>query len=305
VLPPALELGGHRAALKYHKCNSGLGHHPPNSLSALAEALDGGAEVVEFDVNPMRDGGFALLHDATLSRETGAVGSVADLDVEGLRQLTLRGSTEPPATLDQAVAVLAHAKAPVKVQVDLKAADPITPTVGRGLLAALEPARANAALTLVIGCLGDWNLRLLRRLDPTIGVGFDPAFYLHAPGPRPLTRLPMRVNAFGYVDDHPLGFRRAMPVRAYLQDRLASLAHHVPGASEYYLHRGFVSRALADDVNPVEVLRHAAGPVVVDVWTINYGDEAFEEDLRAAVGAGADQLTTDTAVQLATWAGTT
>lgn len=298
ALPTHLDYQGRRVLLKYHKFLTGLKNCPPNSLSALEVALAGGAAAIEFDAGLMGDGGLALLHDDRLERETSGVGYLRDIELAQLKALRLRNSDEAPATLHEVVERLRSYSQPLKVQVDLKAVLPLEKPAALGLLKALEPLREQGHLRIVVGCLADWNLRLLKRLDTALLVGFDPAFYLHAPGPEPLTPLPTRVNAYGYVDDHPLGHRRVMPVSAYLEDRLDSLAYQLPGAVEFYLHKGFVAQALEDDFNPIDYLHQQTG-ALVDVWTLSSGDDGFEQELELMLAAGADQITTGTAIQLA------
>ncbi|MDQ7820229.1 MAG: glycerophosphodiester phosphodiesterase family protein [Armatimonadota bacterium] len=298
TLPGGLFWRGRRVLLKYHKLLSGTGRHPPNSLSALREVLDGGAEVIEFDIQPLADGDYAVLHDERLESETTGWGPVRACARADLKTLRLRGSDEPPATLSDVVEVLAAVRRPVKVQVDCKEWRPWSEERARHLLGALEPLRRVPALRVVVGCLGDWNLRLLHRLDPTVAVGLDWMFYLDGPADEH-ARLPTRVNAYGYLDDHPLGFRRILPPAAYLADRVDSLCRLVEGAQEVYLRKEFLLQALADGFNPVPFLRQRLGrPVVVDVWTLNEGPDS-QNDLRAVLEAGVDQVTTDTAVQLA------
>jgi len=299
TLPARLEHQGRTALLKYHKFNSGSGPHPANSLPALEHVLAGEVAVIECDVGSLADGTLVLLHDDVLERETTGVGRVADLDLASFRNLRLRGSDVPPATLAEVVARLRDHRLPLKVQIDVKAALPLDEEEAACLLRELEPLRGQPGLRLVFGCLADWNLRTLRRLDPAVLLGFDPAFHLHAPGPgpEPLMELPTRVNAYGYVDDHPLGFRRVMPVAAYLRARFEELIQHVPGAVEYYLPRGFVTRALADGFDPIDFVHRETG-ALVDVWTLNRADDGIERELPALLQAGADQITTDTSVQL-------
>jgi glycerophosphoryl diester phosphodiesterase len=175
------------------------------------------------------------------------------------------------------------------VQVDLKEQDPMPPGVGERLLDALAPMRANPDVRVVVGCQADWNLRVLRRLDATLGVGWDFALYLDAPVDE-MVRLPSRVNAYGYLDDHPLGFSRLWPVQAYLEDRIDVLLGLVEGASEYYLRKEFVVQALADGVNPIALIHERRPGALVDVWTF-YGHEDRAGDvLRAVLRAGADQI---------------
>jgi glycerophosphoryl diester phosphodiesterase len=297
MLPAHLDYRGRQVLLKYHKFNSGRSERPPNSLSALDELLGAELAVIEFDVGLLAGGAFALLHDARLERETTGVGPLRAITASQLKALALRGSSEPPSTLAEVAARLRSYPRPLKVQVDLKEVLPLELTEARGLLQALEPLRENASLRVVVGCLADWNLRLLRRLDPHLLVGLDPAFYLHAPTPTLQLPLPTRLNAYGYVDDHPLGYRRALPVARYLEDRLDSLLYQLPGAVEVYLHKGFVAQALEDGFNPIDHLHRQAGSFV-DVWTINGDDPGAAQDLRMALEAGADQITTDTAAAL-------
>ncbi len=297
IVPGSAVYRGRRVTFKYHRLLSGSGAHPPNSISALGEVLDGGAEAIEFDVRALADG-FILLHDETLDQETDGSGSARARTSEEARTLRLRGWDESPALLDDAAADLRNAPRPLKVQVDLKEWRPLTADLSNRLLRALEPLRGNANLRVVVGCLGDWNLRSLRRLDPTLPVGLDFAFYLEVPvGETP--RLPERVNAYGYLDDHPLGHVTAMPVADYLRDRIESLCHLVPGAVEVYLRKELILKALSDGVNPVMVVRQALGDVEVDAWTLNEADPNVQAELAALLDAGVNQITTDTAIQLA------
>ncbi|HEX7022117.1 MAG TPA: glycerophosphodiester phosphodiesterase family protein [Trueperaceae bacterium] len=298
-LPASVDYGGRRVLLKYHKLRSGALRHPPNSLSALEEVLAGGATALEFDAGLLADGNYALLHDDRLERETSGFGPLRRAAATDLARLRLRDADETPATLTEVTARLSRHQGHLKVQVDLKEAEPLSTAAASSLLDALAPLLAATNLRVVVGCLADWNLRFLRRLAPDLPLGFDPAFHLHAPTPGMRMPLPTRVNAYGYADDHPLGFRRLMPIARYLEDRLDSLMQQVPGTVEVYLHKGFVTRALADGFDPIAFVHQHHPGILVDVWTLNDGDDNLQQDLPAALGAGADQLTTDTALRLA------
>ncbi len=260
--------------------------------------LEGGAGVIEFDVSIAADGGFVLIHDQELDRETTGRGPLRSITAAEFAQLRLRNTEEPTATLADAVEALRHFRRPLKVQVDFKEGLPVTEEVAVGFLGAIAPLRANPQLSVVVGCLADWNLRALRRIDPTLVVGLDFYIYLDAPGEE-ILRLPQRVNAHGYLDDHPLGYRRLLPVTAYLEDRLETLITVVPGAKEIYVSKAFLAQALRDGLNPLAVIHRLRPDVLVDVWTINAGDADFPAILTAALDAGAEQITTDTAVQVA------
>lgn len=280
---------GRKVLLKYHRLLSGLHTHPPNSVAALAEVLAAGAEVVEFDVNMTRDAAFVLLHDATLERETSGQGELREITRDEFKALCLRNSDEAPATLAEVVDVLRQVSRPLKVQVDLKLLEPISREIATALLDALVPLRANPRLRVVIGCLADWNLRMLRRVEPAVEVGLDFAYYLDAPVDD-LARIPLRVNAYGYLDDHPLGYRRLMSTAGYLEDRVEALVDLVPGASEFYVRKEFLFQALADEFNPIQVIHSRRPGALVDVWTLYAREPDLGRTLTTVLEAGADQI---------------
>lgn len=283
--------------LTYHRLLSGSGQHPPNSLSALDEVVRQGAAAIEFDVRAIGDGDYLLLHDETLDRETTGHGPVAAMTAAQSKALRLKGWDEPPALLSDVAAALARCPRPLKVQVDLKDELPFGRDGARRLLRALEPVRSNAHLRVVVGCLGDWNLRTLHRIDPSLSLGLDFALYLDAGLDEP-RRLPARVGAYGYLDDHPLAWERRMPAREYLEDRLDSLCRLVPDPAEVYLRKEFARQALADGCNPVETVHRVLGDVVVDAWTLDADEPQASAQLRALLDAGVDQITTNTPMQL-------
>ena len=292
-----LVYNGRKVLLKYHRLLSGVHPHPPNSAAALRRVLADGAEVVEFDIGLTQDEQFVLIHDATLDRETtgrGALGQVTEAQFKALR---LRDSDEPTATLAGMTGILRNVDRPLKVQVDLKEAAPISPEVATRLLRAMAPLRENPRISMVVGCMGDWNLRSLRRLDPGLALGLDFGYYLDAPVDG-LVRLPMRINAYGYLDDHPLGYRRLLSARAYLEDRLEVLLNLVPGAAEFYIRKEFLLQALADGLNPIAFIHDRKPEAVVDVWTLYAHEPNLERVLRAALEAGADQISSPTAALL-------
>ena len=292
-----LRYNGRKVLLKYHRLLSGVHPHPPNSLAALRRVLADGAEVVEFDIRLTQDEKFVLIHDATLDRETtgrGPVGQVTEAEFTALR---LRDSDEPTATFTDVAGMLREVDRPLKVQVDLKEAVPITHEVASLLLRAVALVRESPHITVVVGCMGDWNLRFLRRLDPTLGVGLDFGYYLDAPVDD-LVRLPTRINAYGYLDDHPLGYRRLLPVRAYLEDRMDVLLDLVPGTREVYVRKEFLLQALADGVNPIAFIHERIPGALVDVWTLYAQEQDLERVLRVALEAGADQISSPTAALL-------
>jgi glycerophosphoryl diester phosphodiesterase len=300
ALPAGLDYGGRRVSLKYHRLLSGLGTHPPNSLLGLQDIVASGARVIEFDIRALSGGDYVLVHDAQLDRETTGAGPAAAHTVAAVKKLCHRGTDVPLTLLSEVTDVLRrYTGAPMKVQVDVKDTDPLRPADTERVLEAIAPLRANPRLRVVVGTLADWNLRLFRRIDPTLQVGLDFLIYLDAPIIDEVPRLPTRQNVFGYIDDHPLGWMQSpLDVRSYLEDRITTLCGLVPGAVEVYLRKEFVARAVGDGVNPVEIVRRACGDVGVDVWTINADEADAAALLAVALSAGATQITTDTAAHL-------
>lgn len=288
---------GRTVLLKYHRLLSGLHPHPPNSAAALRRVLADGAEVVEFDVGLTRDERFVLVHDTLLERETSGRGPLRGVTEAQFKALRLRDSDEPAATLADVVAILREMDRPVKVQVDLKEAAPISPEIAAALLRAIAPIRNHSRTSVVVGCMGDWNLRLLRRLDPDLAVGLDFGYYLDAPLDG-AARLPTRINAYGYLDDHPLGYRRLMAVRTYLEDRMDILLNLVPGAREVYVRKEFLLQALADGVNPIAFIHDRSPGSLVDVWTLYADEPEIDRLLLTALESGADQITSPDSARL-------
>jgi glycerophosphoryl diester phosphodiesterase len=286
-----------KVLLKYHRLLSGIHQHPPNSIPALKQVLADGAEVIEFDVGLAQDGAFVLIHDSRLERETTGLGPLHLITSEQFKSLRLRGTDVPPATLAEVVEVVRAVRRPLKVQVDLKEQEPLPLDVGGRLLEALAPMRAKPNVHVVVGCLADWNLRALRRLDSTLPVGVDFALYLDAPVDE-FVRLPSRANVHGYLDDHPLGFRRVLPVNAYLEDRMHVLLSLVDGAVEFYVRKEFLLQALADGVNPVQFIHDHRPGALVDVWTLYSYEPNIGEVLHKVLEAGADQISSPTSAVL-------
>ena len=63
------------------------GTHPENTLSAFAEAVRLGCDMIEFDVRMTKDGECVILHDATVDRTTRGTGNIWDLTLEDVKAL--------------------------------------------------------------------------------------------------------------------------------------------------------------------------------------------------------------------------
>lgn len=60
---------------------------PENTLPALRAAINGGADIVEFDLQPTRDGHAVLMHDDTVDRTTDGEGPITAMTLDEVRQL--------------------------------------------------------------------------------------------------------------------------------------------------------------------------------------------------------------------------
>lgn len=295
--PGHLPYRGRNVLLKYHRLLSGRHPHPPNSAAALRRVLADGAEAVEFDVGLTRDEKFVLIHDTDLESETSGRGPLRAVTEAQFKTLRLRGSDERAATLADVVEILRQVERPVKVQVDLKETAPISPEIAAELLRTITAIRNQSRAWMLIGSMGDWNLRLLRRLDPNLAVGLDFGSYLDVPADG-AAELPKRINAYGYADDHPLGQRRLMPIRAYLENRLEVLLNLVPGAREVYVRKEFLLQALADGVNPIAFIHDRRPGTLVDVWTLHADEPGIDRLLLMTLQSGADQITSSEPARL-------
>lgn len=123
--PVAVMRDGHRTALKWHRARRRAGD-PPFTGRRIVEGLRLGASV-EVDLVAHGGGGFAVLHDLLLDRETTGTGPVRAADATTLRALRLRGPdgaplAEPVMLLEDLALLIARegAHPHALLQLDLK-----------------------------------------------------------------------------------------------------------------------------------------------------------------------------------------
>jgi len=81
---------------------------PENSLTAVANSIEQGIDIVEVDVHKTKDGQLILMHDPKVNRTTDGTGVISDLTLAEIKQLHLKlgvGGTNAPIT-DQRVPTL-------------------------------------------------------------------------------------------------------------------------------------------------------------------------------------------------------
>lgn len=85
IAMPARGLCAHRGAMSTH---------PENTIPAFVEAIQLGAQMIEFDVQLTKGGALVLMHDATVDRTTNGKGKVADLTLAELKALDAGGKLD-------------------------------------------------------------------------------------------------------------------------------------------------------------------------------------------------------------------
>jgi len=92
------------------------GHAPENTLAGIQKAIELGSDAIEIDVQASADGVPVLMHDLTVDRSTNGTGAVADLTLDQLKSLTVKG--QPVPTLAE---VLDLTKGHVLLVIEIKA----------------------------------------------------------------------------------------------------------------------------------------------------------------------------------------
>jgi len=252
--------------------------------------------VVEVDINPLRGGDFALLHDDVLEGQTDGSGPVAAATAGQVRSLrykrqgTLTG--EPVGLLSQALALIQGYPHFRELQLDLKISPALTDAALEYLLRMLEPVKALVRVTSG----ADWTLRRLRALDADLALGFDPLLYLEVGDPGEEVP-PFRQGAYGYWDDHPLAARRWGPTAEYLAAHAEALWVQAPAHAVWYIHALLLERALDDGFDWIAYLHGRSTPV--DAWTLDVGKAGHPALARRLAAAGVDRITTNDAPRLA------
>lgn len=241
----------------------------------LIAGLAAGA-AMEVDIRLLADGAFVCLHDATLETETDGAGPVDRADsakIRTLRQTDGAGAVtdSPPLVLEELIGILqdhaADTAAGAGVQLDLKLTedalnDPAVERFGR----LVQPVAPQLSLSGE-----DWPavLRLGGKV-PGLSLGYDPTPLL--------------------VED--------AEAAADLSGFAARVLALAPRAERVYLHHAAIAAARDQGVDLVGAFQRAGLGVVC--WTIGTDREGTETQLRLAVEAGVDRITTDTPGDLQT-----
>lgn len=282
-----------RTVLIHHAANRGNGY-PPGSKEALLDCVSAGVSWVEVDIIPTADGDFALLHDPVLEHVSGGRGPVFEKTAESIRGLTYTQAGYEQfhlGTLSDVVSRIRELPGETEIQLDLKPYAPLTPGVLEALIKIINPIRER----VLVSTIADWGLRLLRRMDPGLRLGFDPLLYLdlETETPRPDGVPPLRVGAYGYRDDHPLAIQRWGEAGDYFAARAEALFLQAPQGATWYLNAGLLSESLLAGFDWIDFL-HRQGSTAA-AWTLDLDDLPL---IQTLIGHGIDLITTNQAAAI-------
>jgi glycerophosphoryl diester phosphodiesterase len=285
----AFRVGDRLVELKVHRC-LWSGTFSENSPRAIEECVRAGVVRAEIDVRLLRDDEFVVFHDDRFDRVTDAHGLVRQATAAEATRARFKDGSHP-LLFSEAIALLAAHEFPKRIELDLKDPGPYTWPQAETLARAVQAIKGR----IHFSCPADWNLRRLLTVDPTLGVSLNPHSYIDTEDD-PDARLP--IGAYGYRDAHPLARRRVTPTADYLRDRLGGIMRLVPGISEAHIRIGMFERMLDDGVADAAEIFHSLG-LKLDIWTLDADTPKWRERFARIVAAGADIVTTNTAIALA------
>ncbi|MDF0749164.1 glycerophosphoryl diester phosphodiesterase membrane domain-containing protein [Marinobacter sp. 71-i] len=141
---------------------------PENTLSAIEQAVQDGADYIEVDVRMTADGVPVLWHDSDMRRVFGLAGKISDISLEEARSRDA-GSWFGPAFSGERIAtleeVISATRGKAKLYVDIKP-DPDSPGLTRKVVGLLQ--QMDAVDGTVIAAAEWYVLAKARRLEPAL-----------------------------------------------------------------------------------------------------------------------------------------
>ena len=259
---------------------------PQGSLVALEKSLQKGIARIEVDVIPLKDGDFALLHDPALESVSDQHGTITDYSSDQIQSFRYKNTPYSLGTLSQAVDLIRDTALDDFFQLDLKPYAPLIPQSMQNLLKLIEPIQEQ----VMVSTIADWAVRILRRLSPSLRLGFDPLLYLDLveEEPREEGIPPFRVGAYGYLDDHPLAAQRWGTLKDYFAARAEALLQQVPQGITWFINAQLLDEANTAGFNWVEFLQQLTNSV--NAWTL---DMDRVDLAKKMVQIGVDFITTN------------
>ncbi len=220
-----------------------------NSLEGLKAAASAGADMIELDIQETADGGFVVMHDASLQRLAGDPRAIYDLTTEEANQVTIRQGafTSTIPTLQEFVATADRLS--VRLLVEVKPHGHEAPGFAEHVVEvmnALDPAHKHMIQSLDLGLITN-----IARLDPKRGTAYVVGLQL---GDLPRAAVNAIVIEDWSYDDSMLSVAHANDQQVFVW------TVNDPGLIRDYLGRG-VDGIITDNVTTSVVLRETAAEV--------------------------------------------
>jgi glycerophosphoryl diester phosphodiesterase len=201
----------------------------------------------------------------------------------------------PVGLFSQAIDLLRQHPYPIELQLDLKPDVFLSNTVLSRLVVDLQPIKDRVRVTSP----SDWALRRLHAIDPDLALGFDPLLYLELDSgeERHPGLPPIRLGAYGYRDDHPVGSQRWGSTADYLAARAEALWIQAPPDAIWYINARLLTRALDDGFDWIADLHHRGAQVTA--WTLDPDRPEKVAMAQRLAALGVDRITTNDAPALA------
>ena len=234
----------------------GAGQWPENTLFAFRNAIEAGADALEFDVHATRDGELVVMHDATVDRTTDGSGRVDEMTWKALRELDAGYRWTPDG----------GASYPYR-GMDLKAP-------------ALEEVLSAFPDTRMIIELKDVSESARERFSRVIG---------STPNPDRIVAASFQAESVKYIRDHNPGIATSATAGEVLLFWILNTARigfaFVPEGETMQVPPSFRDLPMVNARFVSDAHRHN---VDVYVWTINE-----EEDMKRLLDHGVDGIITD------------
>jgi glycerophosphoryl diester phosphodiesterase len=269
-----VERNGHRTWLKWHRGRKTFSDTVFTG-DRLMEAMQTGASV-EVDLRVHAEGGFAILHDDDIARETTGTGFVRDLGAEDLRSLSLRDNQDEPTEhgvmlLEDLVQMLGTVSIHKDAMLQLDFKDDVH-SLDDGVIANFIEIVTPFARNMILSSGDAEAVALLSKGIPDLNIGYDPC------SDEALDQLLLVQNP---------DFERFV-----LEAVQAS-----PNASMIYLYYPLVLEAAERGYDLVGAF-HARNRTV-DAWTVRDSSPDSLESVHILLACKVDQITTDDPAGLA------
>lgn len=161
----------HAVAVTAHR--GGTRRSIENTLAAIEEAIDVGAQFAEIDVQMSRDEVLVVTHDSDFSRQAGVAKKVWELTYDEIRKIRLTSAGSPEIAADHAPTfdeLLAAARGRIRLNVELKYYGDHQRRLAERVVAAVRAQGMSDRV--VIQSLHYAGLEEVRRLAPEIPIGY-------------------------------------------------------------------------------------------------------------------------------------